>query len=147
MPRLPSALLFACTFNTVRSPMAEALAKRLFGHRVFVDSVGVRPGSRDPFVQIVMEEAGIDLGRHKPKLFDDLEDAYFDLIVTLSPEAHHTALEMTRSMACDVEFWPMPDATAVEGSREVMLAAYRDVRDRIERRMLQRFMRPPDAGR
>jgi len=146
LPRLPSALLFACTFNTVRSPMAEALAKRLFGHRVFVDSVGVRPGSLDPFVQIVMEEAGIDLGRHKPKLFDDLEDAYFDLIVTLSPEAHHTALEMTRSMACDVEFWPMPDATAVEGSRDVMLAAYRDVRDRIERRMLQRFPLPPDIG-
>jgi protein-tyrosine-phosphatase len=139
MSRLPSALLFACTFNTVRSPMAEALTKRLVGNRVFVDSVGVRPGSRDPFVQAVMNEVGIDLGRHRPKTFDDLEDDYFDLVITLSPEAHHKALEMTRSMACDVEFWPMPDATAVEGSRDAMLQAYREVRDRIQKRLLARF--------
>ena len=142
MDRLPSAILFACTFNTVRSPMAEALAKRLFGHRVFVDSVGVRPGARDPFVLGVMDEIGLDLSRHRPKTFENLEDDYYDLIVTLSPEAHHKALEMTRSMACDVEFWPTPDATAVEGSRETMLDAYRAVRDRLDRKLAERFPVP-----
>jgi protein-tyrosine-phosphatase len=147
MSRLPSALLFVCTFNTVRSPMAEALTKRLVGQRAFVDSVGVRPGTRDPFVTTVMDELGLDLSRHRPKIFDDLEDAYFDLVVTLSPEAHHRALEMTRTMACDVEFWPTFDPTAVEGSREIVLDAYRGVRDGLEQRIHQRFAAGQKPGR
>ncbi|HLY55567.1 MAG TPA: arsenate reductase ArsC [Stellaceae bacterium] len=146
MSRLPSALLFVCTFNTVRSPMAEALTKRLVGQRAFVDSVGVRPGEADPFVVTVMEEVGLDLRRHRPKTFDDLEDAYFDLVITLSPEAHHRALEMTRSMACDVEFWPTFDPTAVEGSREAMLEAYRGVRDGLAGRIADRFPARAKAG-
>jgi protein-tyrosine-phosphatase len=137
--RLPSALLFACTFNTVRSPMAEALTKRLQGQRIFVDSVGVRTAPLDPFVETVMDEIGLDLTRHRPKSFDDLEDAYFDLVISLSPEAHHKALEMTRTMACDVEFWPTFDPTAVEGSREAVLDAYRGVRDGLARRIAERF--------
>ena len=145
MSRLPSAMLFVCTFNTVRSPMAEALAKRLVGRKVFIDSVGVRPGGRDPFVEAVMDEIGLDVSHHRPKTFDDLEDAFFDLVVTLSPEAHHRALEMTRAMACDVEFWPTNDATAVDGSRDTRLDAYREVRDTLLRRITERFSRAPAA--
>ncbi len=139
MSGLPSALLFACTNNIVRSPMAEALMKRLHGQKIFIDSVGLRRGDRDPFVEAVMQEAGLDLSRHRPKLFDELEDDFFDLVVTLSPEAHHRALEMTRTMACEVEFWPTFDPTAVEGSREAMLDAYRGVRDTLARRIAERF--------
>ncbi|MBV8652979.1 MAG: low molecular weight phosphatase family protein [Alphaproteobacteria bacterium] len=141
----PSAILFTCSLNSVRSPMAEAIMKHLHGHRIYVASVGVRPGEPDPFVDVVMDEIGIDMSRHRIKTFDQLDDDYFDLIVTLSPEAHHKALEMTRTMSCDVEFWPTLDATAVDGSRDMRLDAYRAVRDTLLRRITERFARPPVA--
>ncbi len=143
MVRLPSAVLYACSHNAIRSPMTEALAKRLHGSRLFIDSVGVRAGERDPFVDAMMAEVGIEMARHRAKSFDELEDDYFDLVVSLSPEAHHRALEMTRTMACEVEFWPTFDPTAVEGSREIRLDAYRGVRDALRRRIEARF--PPRA--
>jgi protein-tyrosine-phosphatase len=139
MARLPSSVLFACTFNSIRSPMAEALLKHLHGQRIFVDSVGVRAAEIDPFAVAVMDEIGIDVARHRSKTFEDLEDTSFDLVVSLSPEAQHSAVELTRTMACEVEFWPMLDPTAVEGSREEMLGAYRTVRDQLRRRLLERF--------
>lgn len=135
----PSAVLFACTTNSVRSPMAEAILKHLHGHHIYVDSVGVRPGELDPFMVAAMEEIGIDMSRHRPKTFDDLEDESFDLVLSLSPEAQHRAVEMTRTSACEVEFWHTFDPTSVEGSREVRLDAYRDVRDTLRRRILERF--------
>ncbi|MDB5360657.1 MAG: low molecular weight phosphatase family protein [Rhodospirillales bacterium] len=141
----PSAILFACSMNSVRSPMAEAIMKYLHGQRIFVDSVGVRPGEHDPFVDAVMEEIGIDVTKHRVKTFEQLDDDYFDLIITLSPEAHHKALEMTRTMACDVEYWPTNDATAVDGSRDMRLDAYRDVRDTLLRRLTERFSPGPAA--
>jgi protein-tyrosine-phosphatase len=119
--------------------MAEAIMKHLHGRRVFVDSVGVRHGELDPFAVAVMDEIGIDLRNHRPKTFDELEDESFDLVVSLSPEAQHKAVELTRTSACEVEFWPSMDPTAVEGSREVRLEAYRELRDAIMRRILARF--------
>jgi protein-tyrosine-phosphatase len=139
MRELPSAVLFACTMNTVRSPMAEAIMKHLHGKGVFVDSAGARKGAPDSFVVAVMEEIGIDLGKHKPKSFAQLEDSSFDLIISLSPEAQHKAMEMTRVMACEVEFWNTFDPTVVEGSREARLDAYRQVRDELYRRIKDRF--------
>jgi protein-tyrosine-phosphatase len=139
MSDLPEAVLFACTQNSVRSPMAEALLKHLLGHRVYVDSVGVRSCELDPFVLEVMDELGIDLSKHRPKSFDNLEDTSFDLIVSLSPEAQHQAVELTRTMACDVEFWNTFDPSLVEGNRETRLQAYRDVRDQLKRRIEERF--------
>jgi len=146
MARQPSAVLFACTLNAVRSPMAEAILKHLHGRRIFVDSCGVRPEEIDPFAVQVMDEIGIDLSRHRPKSFDDLEDTSFDLVLSLSPEAQHKAVELTRHMACEVEYWPVFDATAAEGSREARLDAYRDVRDHLMRRILGRFPLAPGAA-
>jgi len=139
MGELPAAVLFACSENAIRSPMAEALLKHLLGHRVYVDSCGVRAGALDPFVLAVLEEIGIDRSMHRPKTFDDLEDSSFDLIVSLSPEAQHSAVEMTRTMACDVEFWNTFDPSLVEGSRETRLQAYREVRDQLLERIKARF--------
>lgn len=144
MARLPSSVLFACTFNSIRSPMAEALLKHLHGRHIYVDSVGVRDAEIDPFAVAVMDEVGIDISKHRAKTFDELEDTSFDLVVSLSPEAQHSAVELTRTMACEVEFWPVLDPTAVEGSREEMLEAYRMVRDHLRRRILERF--PPGLG-
>jgi protein-tyrosine phosphatase len=136
---LPSAVLFACTSNAIRSPMAEALMKRLHGRAVYVQSAGVRAGELDPFTIAVMDEIGIDLRRHRSRRFDELDDDSFDLIVSLSPEAQHHAVEMTRIMACDVEFWNIFDPTIIEGSRGACLAAYRQVRDDLQQRILKRF--------
>lgn len=119
--------------------MAEGLLKHLLGHRVYVDSAGVRASPIDPFVIEVMEEIGIDLSRHKAKAIDDLEDTSYDLIVSLSPEAQHRAVELTRTMACEVEFWNTFDPTLVEGNRETRLQAYREVRDILLRRIRERF--------
>jgi protein-tyrosine-phosphatase len=139
MADLPHAVLFSCTRNAVRSPMAEGLLKYLLGHRIYVDSVGVRPLEIDPFVVEVMEEIGIDLSKHRPKSFEDLEDTSYDLIISLSPEAQHSAVELTRTMACDVEFWNTLDPSIVEGNREMRLEAYRQVRDQLMRRIERRF--------
>jgi protein-tyrosine-phosphatase len=147
MDELPDAVLFASTQNSVRSPMGEALLKHLLGHRVYVDSVGVRTTEIDPFVVEVMDELGIDLSKHRPKAFDDLEDTSFDLIISLSPEAQHQAVELTRTMACDVEFWNTFDPSLIEGNRETRLQAYRDVRDQLKKRIENRFtldLKPSD---
>ncbi|MDE2462271.1 MAG: arsenate reductase ArsC [Alphaproteobacteria bacterium] len=136
---LPGAVLFACTLNSVRSPIASALMRHLYGKFVYVRSAGVRIGEVDPFAVQVMEEIGIELGTHRPRRFEDLEDESFDLVITLSPEAHHRALELTRTSAVEVEYWRTLDATAYEGSREQRLGIYRDVRDDLLRRIQARF--------
>lgn len=136
---LPRSILFLCGMNAIRSPMAEVLAKRTLPPATFVASAGVRAGARDPFVDAVLAEKGLSLGNRQPQRLDEMEDAYFDLIVTLAPEAHHAALELTRSMAIDVEYWPTADPSGAAGSRDRILDAYRDVRDRIERRIVARF--------
>ncbi len=141
----PLAVLFACGLNSVRSPVAAGLFAQMFGRTIYVGSAGVRKGELDPFAVAVMAEIGIDISRHKPITFEELEDLEglnFDLIITLSPEAHHRALELTRTSAVDVEYWPTPDPTDVEGSREQRLDAYRAVRDQLLEHLRQRFSRP-----
>jgi len=143
MASQPGSVLFCCTQNSIRSPMAEGILKYLRGKSIFVDSVGVRASEIDGFVVAVMDEIGIDMTKHRSKTFDDLEDTSFDLIISLSPEAQHKAVEMTRTMACEVEFWPTMDPSVIEGSREEILDAYRDVRDKLMARIRERF---PSTG-
>jgi protein-tyrosine-phosphatase len=148
-PNGPAAVLFACNLNRVRSPMAEALLKRLVGDQVFVDSCGLRqpadpadesdPDAVDPFAQAVMAELGCDLAGHRAKTFEDLEDTSFDLVVSLTPEAQHRAVEMARGRATEIEYWPVFDPTLAEGSRETRLAAYREVRDALAAKIAARF--------
>jgi protein-tyrosine-phosphatase len=135
----PTNILFACTMNTVRSPMAAALMRHLAGESLYVESAGVRAGALDPLAVEAMEEIGLKIGQHRPRRFEDLEDGSFDLVITLSPEAQHKAVELTRTAATQVEYWPTIDPTAVEGSREQRLAAYRAVRDQLLERLKQRF--------
>ena len=138
----PQAVLFACGLNSVRSPMAVGLFKQMIGRTSYVASAGVRKDELDPFAVAALEEVGIDISRHRPMTFEELEDwegLNFDLIVTLSPEAHHKALELTRTIAAEVEYWPTPDPTAIEGTREQRLAAYREVREQLTERIKNRF--------
>ena len=138
----PQAVLFACGLNSVRSPMAAGLFRQLIGPRTYVGSAGVRKDELDPFAVAVLDEIGIDIAKHRPMTFEELDEwegLNFDLIVTLAPEAHHKALELTRTLAADVEYWPTADPTAVEGSREQRLSAYREVRDQLAERIKGRF--------
>lgn len=136
----PQSVLFMCGQNVIRSVMAEVLTKHYFGRSLYVASAGVRPGENDPFVAAALDELGLDIGKHRPHTLEDLEDLNFDLIVTLAPEAHHAALELTRKLPVEVEYWPTMDPTiAAGGSREQTLDAYRTVRDTLVNRIRDRF--------
>jgi protein-tyrosine-phosphatase len=147
--RNPQAVLFACGQNSVRSPMAEGLLQQMFPQGLYVKSAGVRKGELDPFAVAVMEEFGLDISQHKPMTFEELDDwegLNFDLIITLAPEAHHKALDLTRTVAADVEYWPTPDPTDTEGTREQKLAAYREVCDGLLMRIRRRFAKTGAAN-
>ena len=140
MPDLPSAVLFACNMNSIRSPMAEGILKFLHGGSIYVDSVGVRKTEINGFCVTVMDEIGIDMSQHNSKSFDDLENSYFDLVVPMSPGAQHKAVEMTRAMACEGEYWNTFDPSIIESEdRDTMLEAYRTVRDQLMERIKARF--------
>ena len=144
---LPGAVLFACNFNRVRSPMAAGLMRLIYGDRVYVDSCGLKLGEEiDPFAVVVMDEVGADLTHHRAKTFDGLADGSFDVVVSLTPESQHRAVEMSRGRAMDMEYWATPDPTLAEGSREGRLAAYRAVRDELRDHILRRFGRPSTFG-
>jgi protein-tyrosine-phosphatase len=139
----PLAVLFACGQNSLRSPIAASLFGQIFGRSIYVGSAGVRKGELDRFAVTVMAEVGLDISRHKPVTFEELDEwegLNFDLIVTLAPEAHHRALELTRTSAIAIEYWPTADPSAAEGSREQRLDAYREVRDQLLARIRQRFV-------
>jgi protein-tyrosine-phosphatase len=132
-------MLFLCGENALRSPMAESIAKHLYGDQIYADSAGVRSGTVDELAISVMAEIDIDLSSHIPKQIDDLMDTSFELIISLTPEAQHKAVELTRSSAADLLYWPMPDPSVEEGNRERMLFAYRELRDILVARITDRF--------
>ena len=134
----PGSVLFACGMNSIRSPIASGLARHYYP-TMYVRSAGVRRGQKDPFAIAIMEEMGLDITGHEPRTFEELEDSYFDLIITLAPEAHHGALELTRSMAVDVEYWPTQDPSLLHGSRDRILDGYRIVREQLATRIRKRF--------
>lgn len=136
---LPARVLFACNLNSIRSPMAEGIAKHYFGHRAFFDSTGVRTGDVNGFAVAALDEIGIDISNHTPKSFGDLEDAEYDLVISLTPEAQHQAVELTRTMSCDLEYWPTADPADVSGSRDTIMEAFRSIRDTLEERIKERF--------
>lgn len=141
---LPSSVLFCCTMNEIRSPMAEGIMKRFHGTQVFVDSAGVRQGGLDPLMVEVMGEIGVDMTRHKPKMFGNLTDDSFDVAIAMSPEAKAAADEMTRYMSCEVRLWNIVDPSLTEGSRDSRLAAYRATRDQLQQKILDLFPRGED---
>jgi protein-tyrosine-phosphatase len=125
--------------NAVRSPMAAGLMRHLYGKFVYVESIGVRQGDLDPFAVAVMDELGIDISRHAPRDFASLLDTSFDVVISLTPEAHHKAIELTRTMAIEAIHWPTLDPTVVGGNREQRLEAYRQVRDNLLARIKGHF--------
>ncbi len=138
----PQAILFVCTENAIRSPMAAALYSKIYKNESYVQSAGIRAGETNLFMPVVMKEVGIDLENHAPQTLNDLQDSLFDVIITLSPEGHHQAMELTRTMAVDVEYWPTMDPTLVDGNRDQRLDAYRACRDTLKNKIKSRFDAP-----
>lgn len=135
----PTSVLFVCGKNSIRSPIAELLARKLLPPNMYIASAGVQRGERDPFVDAVLIEEGLSLDARQPRGLEELADGYFDLIITLTPLAHHTVLERMRGFSVDVEYWPTPDPTLMTGSREQIMNAYRDVRDRLKQQITERL--------
>lgn len=131
-------VLFVCSMNSVRSPMAAALARQAFPGRIIARSVGVNGGKADQFVHEVMEEIGIDMSVHTPHILDELVANRFDLVITLSDDAPE-AVARKGLEAGEVEQWTVADPSLVEGSRDVVLSAYRELRDSLRRRVRNRL--------
>jgi protein-tyrosine-phosphatase len=147
VPARPNSVLFACNLNRVRSPMAASLVRLRYGDTIQVDCCGLRAADAvDPFAVAVVDELGLDLSDYQPKAFDQLDGRTYDLVISLTPQAQHRAVELARGRPVEIEYWPTPDPTLVEGSRELRLEAYRDTRDALERRILERFGRPAGFG-
>lgn len=152
MAGLPHSVLFCCDHNTIRSPMAEGIMKKLYGRIFYVQSVGVKSeGEVDGFAVAVCQEIGVELGRHRARSFDEMLDwgddlSSFDLVIALSPASQRRALELTRYVHLEVEYWPIMDPTGLAEGREAKLAAYRQTRDQIMARMLDRFGPPAPAN-
>ncbi|WP_372604378.1 low molecular weight phosphatase family protein [Actibacterium sp.] len=146
----PHSVLFCCDHNAVRSPMAEGIAKKLYGHRFYLQSVGVVNDLEiDGFAIAVCAEIGVPLERHRARSFDEMQKwgedlSSFDLVVALSPASQRRALDLTKSCHLEVEFWPIIDPTGIGETRETRLAAFRQARDQIRDRLLDRFG-PPTA--
>jgi protein-tyrosine-phosphatase len=139
----PRSILFCCTLNAVRSPMAEGLAKAMLPASVYVDSAGLSTQTLDGFAIAAMQELGIDIRDHNTQSFDDIRADEFELIVALSPEAFGRAKELARAFAVDVVHWPIGDPTGEGGTREQRMQAYRAVRDTIRNEIRRHFVKPP----
>lgn len=145
MGELPQSILFCCDHNSVRSPMAEGISKKLFGTEVYLQSAGVKADlDIDGFAVAVCEELGVELSRHRSRSFDEMEQwgddlSSFDLVVALSPASQRRALEMTRHSHLEVEYWPIMDPTGLGEGREDRLASYRLARDQIYDRLMARW--------
>lgn len=142
----PGAVCFACSMNAIRSPMAAVLLRHWAGKSVYVTSAGARKGEVDGFAIAAIEEMGLDMAKHRPRTFAELEDREgfnFDLVVCLSPDAYHKALDFTRTMSVDVEYWPTMDPSLEQGSRDQRLDAYRLVRDQLMDKIRKRFPHRP----
>lgn len=138
-PTQPRSLLFVCTKNACRSPMAEGLAKKYFKGDLLIQSVGLQPGLLDGFAISIMAEHGIDISNHTPKPIDDIPLENFDLLITLSPESHAAIMAWIGDKKIPVEHWPISDPSTATGNRDQILQSYRNIREEILRQLTTRF--------
>ena len=147
---LPQSVLFCCDHNAVRSPMAEGIMKKFYGTGTYVQSAGVTNDMEiDGFSIAVCQEMNVELSRHRSRSFDEMENwgddlGSFDLVVALSPASQRRALELTRFFSLEVEYWPILDPTGLGETRDAKLVSYRQARDQIKERLLNRFGAPTE---
>lgn len=143
MSRVPASVLYVCAMNRVRSPMAAALTRKLFGEAFPVESSGLYASDEvDPMAAMAMQEIGVDLFDHKPQPMDQIDPRAFSVVVALSADAWE-AVRPLEEDGVEVDHWPVSDPTLEEGSREQRLEAYRHTRRELEARITARFGPPP----
>ncbi len=148
MEELPQSVLFCCDHNSCRSPMAEGIMKKFYGTGTYVQSVGVHSDREiDGFSIAVCQEIDVELGRHRSRSFDEMEQwgddlSSFDLVVALSPASQRRALELTRYFHLKVEYWPILDPTGLGETREDKLASYRKAREQIIEKLIEKWGEP-----
>ena len=131
--------------------MAEGIMKKFYGAGTYVQSVGVKNDMEiDGFSIAVCQEIDVELGRHRSRSFDEMEQwgddlSSFDLVVALSPASQRRALELTRFFHLDVEYWPIMDPTGLGETRDAKLEMYRQSRDQIIQRLTGRWGQPKEA--
>jgi arsenate reductase len=135
MSEARSDVLFLCVANSARSQLAEGWARALAPEGVGVHSAGSEPGKLNPWAVRVMSERGIDLSRHHSKPISAVPAERIRLVVTLCADevcpVYPEAVERLH--------WPLPDPAAVAEGDDARLAAFRDCRDEIERRLRALF--------
>ena len=134
-----SSVLYVCSMNSTRSPMAEEITKMLYGDKIFSQSAGAKTGEYNGFAVEVMNELGVSMENHVPRAIEELESGYYDLIVTLSEEAHEKTMEIASDQAVTIEYWPTNDPTIVTGNREQILNAHRQVRDGLRKKIKEKL--------
>ncbi len=145
---LPQSVLFCCDHNSVRSPMAEGIMKKFYGTTCYIQSVGVKNDMEiDGFAITVCAELGVELSRHRSRSFDEMEQwgddlTSFDLVLALSPASQRRALDLTRFSHLIVEYWPILDPTGLGEGRDERLKTYRQSRDMIIQRLIERWGPP-----
>lgn len=142
------SVLFVCTHNSARSQMAEGWLRHLGGGRYVAASAGTQRRGVHPLAVEVMAEAGIDLSAHRSKTVEealaehgDAENGGgFDTVVTVCDAAHEACPYVPARRTLHRSF---ADPSAVEGSRDERLAAFRTARDEIRAWVERTFIDAP----
>ena len=136
---LPASVLFVCTLNSIRSPMAEGMMKDRFGDDVYVQSCGLEAGEKNDLMVAVMRENGIDLSGHKSKTLTQIADTSFDVVITFNKDAETAVRAVFDDSDTEINCWPTPDPTQGAMDVRAMMDNFRAVRDVIEMRIDKKF--------
>lgn len=138
-PKLPSSVLFVCTLNSIRSPMAEGIMKKLYGADIYIQSCGLEAGELNDLMVSVMGEKGIDMSDHSSKSLDDLGDMSFDVAIAFTQDVAEALKAVFVDADTQIDIWPTPDPTAGDLNVRAMMDNYRAVRDTIMQRIKRKF--------
>jgi len=113
-PGAARRILFVCTGNSGRSPMAEGLLRYRAGARVTAASAGIRPKPVHPHAVAVMRDGyGVDIAGHRPVPVDTVARERFDYVISLCDKAREACPEFAGRPG--LIHWSLPDPAAGEG--------------------------------
>jgi arsenate reductase len=122
-------VVFLCGHNAARSQMAEGFLRSLGGDRFIAESAGTVASELHPLAVRAMREVGVDISAHHSKSIDELTGP-FDVCVTVCDASCPVPPRATVQLR-----WRFADPALARGSEDEQLAAFRSVRDGIERRV------------
>jgi arsenate reductase len=129
-------ILFVCIHNSARSQMAEGFLKKYGGDVFEAESAGIEPGTLNPNVVTVMQEAGIDLtGKHTQAVFDLVQQGrFYHAVITVCDKEAAERCPVFPGVVKRIA-WSFKDPSAFSGTKEEVLQHTREVRDEIEQKI------------